>query len=133
MPRSRDGGDALPPRTLPEPLALETPWIWRPHQLPGETLTVAIFLRLVGIVFVLAFVSAGVQIAGLSGPDGILPARDYLAAVADHYGLARYWLVPSLAWLGSGTTALHALCVAGGLCGALLAFGVAPLSSTLGS
>src|SRR5207249_3238346 len=79
-----------------------TRWIWGAHVVPpGETLTVAIFLRLLGVIFVLAFISAGVQMAGLAGPDGILPARDYLRAVAEHYGAIRYFLVPSLAWLGA--------------------------------
>ena len=60
-----------------------------------------LFLRGLGVIFLSAFYSLAFQIHGLIGERGILPARDYLAAVAaDLPGLARFWYAPSLA-LGS--------------------------------
>ena len=41
-----------------------------------------IFLRALGLIYFSAFYSLLFQIKGLIGPDGILPAVDYLQAVA---------------------------------------------------
>ena len=42
-----------------------------------------LFLRALGLIYFSAFYSLVFQIRGLIGPDGILPARDYLHAVAN--------------------------------------------------
>src|SRR5437588_588166 len=72
-----------------------------------------IFLRALAVVFFSAFYSLLLQIDGLIGPDGILPAREYLDWLAHHMGLARFWLAPSLYWFGSSAHALQGLCWAG--------------------
>lgn len=66
-----------------------------------------LFLRGLGGVFLVAFLSLGVQLHGLIGPEGILPAGEYLTAVREQFGAARYWLVPTVLWLGSGKLALN--------------------------
>ena len=38
-----------------------------------------LFLRLMGLVFLAAFLSLLVQVTALVGDDGLLPARDFLA------------------------------------------------------
>ena len=104
--------------------------IWGPHLVPpGERLTAWVFLRLLGIVFMVAFVSAWVQIIGLVGAGGILPVRELLPAVPAHYGLARYWVLPTLAWVNAGDGALVGQCAAGVACSLLLALGVVPAAS----
>ena len=59
------------------------------------------FLRALGLVYVIAFSSLLVQVAGLIGDRGVLPASTFLAAVYEAYGARGYWLVPTLAWFGS--------------------------------
>ena len=62
-----------------------------------------------------------VQIRGLIGPQGVLPAREYLQAVAQS-GVAhvRFWYAPSLLWISSGSGMLMALCWIGNRPGGLL-------------
>jgi hypothetical protein len=61
-----------------------------------------IFLRALAAIYFSAFFSLLFQIEGLIGPQGILPAREFLAAVQGHAGLLRFWYVPTLFWLSSG-------------------------------
>src|SRR5579863_3269113 len=68
-----------------------------------------IFLRALGAIYFSAFYSLLFQIKGLIGPHGVLPAGQYLAAVAGSLDLARYWYAPSLFWLSSSDRALMAV------------------------
>jgi lipase maturation factor 1 len=77
-------------------------------------------LRALGLVYVIAFGSLLVQVAGLIGDRGVLPASTFLAAVYEAYGARGYWLVPTLAWFDASTTALQGCCVAGLVAGALI-------------
>jgi len=58
-----------------------------------------IFFACAGAIYFSAFYSLLFQIKGLIGPDGILPANQYLAAVARSLGSAKYWYAPSLFWI----------------------------------
>jgi hypothetical protein len=62
-----------------------------------------IFLRALAVFYFSAFYSLLFQIEGLIGARGVLPAERYLAAVRNVAGLLRFWFVPSLFWLGSGS------------------------------
>ena len=88
-----------------------------------------LFLRLLGIVYGIAFASLWPQLPGLVGPLGILPADQLLHAAARQLGPARFWLVPTLAWFGASDMWLSGLCVAGVVVSALLAFDIAPALS----
>jgi hypothetical protein len=80
-----------------------------------------LFLRGLALIFISAFYSWIRQVQGLMGPSGILPASNYLHAVAQHFGMAKgLWLAPSLFWLGSGAHTLSALCIAGLIASMLL-------------
>jgi hypothetical protein len=83
-------------------------------------------LRLLGIVYLAAFTSLAVQVRGLIGHAGILPAAPYLADVAAIAGPERFWQIPTLAWISAGDTALVSLCIAGSAMAALLVAGVLP-------
>jgi lipase maturation factor 1 len=85
-----------------------------------------LFLRLLGIVYLIAFWSLAVQIRGLVGHDGILPADQYMAAARALTGLSRFWLVPTLAWVNVSDGFLQALCIAGSVIASLLVAGVLP-------
>ena len=66
---------------------------------PGRLVPRWIVLRALAAIYFSAFYSLLFQIKGLIGPEGILPARDYLAAVAQQYPSAEVWFAPTLFWL----------------------------------
>ena len=99
---------------------------------PGDALTSWIFLRLLGVIFAIAFVSLWVQVAGLIGSRGILPAGEFLDAVRARYGIERYWLLPTLCWPWHGDLALSLLCALGTGFALLLALGAVPILALLG-
>jgi len=65
-----------------------------------------IFLRALAAIYFSAFYSLLFQVKGLIGPHGILPAQQYLAAVAREMPATKYWFAPSLYWISSSSTAL---------------------------
>jgi hypothetical protein len=69
-----------------------------------------IFLRALGLIYFSAFFSLIFQIRGLIGPAGILPAGDYLRAVAESTGRARLWYAPTFFWVSSTSHMLMAVC-----------------------
>ena len=86
-----------------------------------------LFLRALGCIYLSAFFSLVFQIRGLIGPEGILPANEYLQAVAHSFGYARgVWFAPTLLWLASGNHMLIALCWAGMVASLLLILNVWP-------
>jgi predicted DCC family thiol-disulfide oxidoreductase YuxK len=85
-----------------------------------------LFLRLLGIVYVIAFWSLGAQILGLSGHDGILPADRYMTGARALTGPSRFWLLPTLAWASASDTSLQAMCIGGGILASLLVAGILP-------
>lgn len=90
-------------------------------------LTRWLFLRLLGLIYLVAFVSLWVQVKGLIGRDGIAPAYQYLQAVRGFLGPERYRFVPTVFWFGASDLALTLACALGAGCALLLIGGVAPL------
>jgi len=90
-------------------------------------LTRWLFLRLLGIIYLVAFVSLWTQIDGLIGRNGILPARDYLTTIGGQLGPERFWWLPTFCWISPGDGFLHLQCAAGVLLSLLLIAGVAPV------
>lgn len=89
-------------------------------------LTRWLFLRLLGLIYFIAFVSLWLQIEGLVGSNGILPAADFLAAVAEQIGPERYRLLPTIFWFDASDAALNWVCGGGAVLSLLLAAGVWP-------
>ncbi len=85
-----------------------------------------LFLRLLGVVYLAAFLSLWKQIKGLVGRRGILPLEDYLEAVRQQTGRERYRLVPTLCWLDASDRGLDRLCAGGVILSGLLILGIAP-------
>lgn len=70
-----------------------------------------IVLRALGLIYFSAFYSYLFQIKGLIGPQGILPAGEYLPRVkAALGGVQALWYAPTLLWLGSSDHALMIVC-----------------------
>ena len=85
------------------------------------------FLRLLGLTYLIAFLSLAIQVTGLVGADGILPAGLFLDRVRDTYGGQAYRLFPTLLWLSSSDLALSGLCWLGAALATLLIVGIAPV------
>ncbi|HYK42368.1 MAG TPA: lipase maturation factor family protein [Thermoanaerobaculia bacterium] len=93
---------------------------------PEFAVSAALFLRLLGVIFLIAFVSLWTQIDGLAGSRGILPIAELLSAIPPRIGAIRFWFLPTFCWLSAGDTSLHLQCAAGVVVSALLAFGILP-------
>jgi hypothetical protein len=92
-----------------------------------------LFLRLLGVVYLCAFWSLGIQIRGLIGADGILPAVELMTAAgqwadAQGLGFTRFFALPTVCWLGASDRMLVSLCAIGA---ALSLFQIAGLVSAL--
>src|SRR5213080_3852338 len=90
--------------------------------------TRSILLRGLGIAYLSAFGSLAVQLDGLIGSRGILPAAEYLDRVGQALGTGAwtYWQFPTVLWLGASDQSLHALCWGGLALAALLVAGILP-------
>src|ERR1700735_5812914 len=99
-------------------------WLLGPEPIdakhPGHLWPRWIFLRALGLIYFSAFYSLLFQIKGLIGPDGILPATDYLEAVSAAMHGERFWFAPSLFWFSASNHALLLVCWAG-VCASVLA------------
>src|SRR6267142_1211843 len=83
-------------------------------------------LRMLGLIYLIAFVSLWVQVDGLVGSNGISPVNRFLPAVRQQLGPDAYFLLPTLCWFDSSNAFLHFLCGGGVVLSLLLIFGIAP-------
>jgi hypothetical protein len=98
-----------------------------PSERPHYRRMRAIFLRGLGAVYLAAFASLAVQVDGLIGSRGILPAAEFLGAVGPILGNRRFGQLPTVLWLGCSDLALHLLCWGGVVTSVVLMAGVLPL------
>jgi len=90
-----------------------------------------LLVRVLAAIHLVAFASLRVQLDGLIGDQGILPARELLQW-AERLGPKRFWLLPTLAWISPGQGMLHLLCGAGmAIAALLLVYGILPNASLL--
>ncbi len=85
-----------------------------------------LFLRALGLIYFSAFYSLVFQIRGLIGSEGILPANEFLVAVTNHFGAARFWFAPTLLWISTGPHMLMAICWLGVVASLLLVINIWP-------
>jgi hypothetical protein len=86
-----------------------------------------LFLRGMALVWLAAFLSLAVQVQGLAGPEGILPAQRTLDAVRDAWGTDALLQAPTVCWwTGAGARTLDLLCAGGVGLAVLAAVGVLP-------
>ena len=65
-----------------------------------------IFLRLLGVIYLIAFASIGVQIDGLIGSQGILPIAERLDELAQTGDVELFLQVPTLFWIDASDATL---------------------------
>ena len=107
---------------------------WRGKDLrpPTYFISTALYLRLMGLVYLIAFASLWTQLDGLIGDRGILPANAFLAA-AKNYCTQQFppaspiWNFPTVAWLNPHDVFLNLICIGGMVASALLIVGVLPI------
>jgi len=88
------------------------------------SIAISLFVRLLGAIYVIAYIPFLFQIRGLIGKDGILPVKTYLQSVKKSLGIRRFYYVPTLLWLNASDIALFLLIWVGIVFGILLVFGV---------
>ena len=98
---------------------------------PGHLWPRWIFLRALGVIYFSAFYSLLFQIRGMIGPNGILPAVDYLQAAAAGLHGSRFFYVPSLFWFGSSDRALLLVTWLGLIASLLVTFNIWPRANLL--
>src|SRR5262245_18164384 len=89
------------------------------------------FLRLLGLVYVIAFGSLWIQLDGLIGHEGIVPVAPLLAAAQHRLGIERWWQFPTLCWLDASDGFLYLLCGVGVGLGLLVMLGLLPALNLL--
>ena len=95
------------------------------------TLVSMLFLKFLGIIYLIAFASFGTQIVGLIGAQGISPVWQYLDDLKSSYGARAYYLAPTVFWLNSSDVFLRIVCWLGVLFSILLILGIAPRISLI--
>lgn len=83
-----------------------------------------LFLRSIGLTYIVAFGSFIPQVMGLMGSRSFAPVTMYLDRVRkDVPGLKKYWNFPTLLWINCSDTMIRALPIAGAVAGAAVATG----------
>ena len=85
-----------------------------------------LFTRLLALVHLIAFVSFWVQLEGLVGAQGLLPASRYFTAIREQLGRPAFVELPTLCWWFGSDGFLHGLCAVGVVLSLLLFAGIAP-------
>jgi predicted DCC family thiol-disulfide oxidoreductase YuxK/uncharacterized membrane protein YphA (DoxX/SURF4 family) len=90
-----------------------------------------LFLRGLALIYLIAFGSFRVQMDGLIGSHGIVPAQSVIESLKGeaaqmHMGLERFHLMPTFAWWSASDSALHWQCGLGMACALALLAGLAP-------
>ncbi len=107
--------------------------LWGKHVEKSDYfLTRWVFLRALGTIYLIAFVSYWTQMSGLIGHNGILPEGQLMAAVKEQCDLRgigpdRFRLLPTLCWLNSSDGFLQFQCAAGVILAFLLILGIIPV------
>ena len=98
---------------------------------PRYDLVSFVFLRFMGLIYLSAFVSFGVQALGLIGSHGILPLAELVKLISGRAGVERFFAMPMLFWIDASDLAIRSVCWAGAGFSLLLIFNVLPRLSLL--
>jgi len=96
-------------------------WLFEPDR--DFVLASRLFIRALALIYFAAFTSLALQIAGLAGPDGILPFQNLLDYRLHNEGAAAWWRMPNLFWLNSSDWMLQTVAWLGSFLSLLLLVG----------
>jgi len=96
-----------------------------------------LFVKCLGLIGLIAFISLWIQAAGLFGSDGIMPLATFLENAASflnntYPGDSFYQYFPTLFWLGDSDAAITGVFVGGVVSSLLMIAGVCPALGALG-
>jgi len=74
---------------------------------------IEIFLRALGLIYFVAFLSFGIQASGLIGSNGISPVCEVMQAVRENFGTTGYRVFPTVLWFGCSDRAIAITWIAG--------------------
>ena len=95
-------------------LAFITHLFWgRNFEPPRYQVIIWLFLRLLGLTYLVAFISFAVQASVLIGADGVLPVEYYLSAAKEQLGGYSYLQLPTLFWISPVDGFIKFVCFAG--------------------
>jgi len=102
----------------------------------SHVLTREVFIRLLGVIYLIAFVSLWTQIEGLIGSHGIMPVEQWMSGHGKP-SFTRNWLAvfrmsPTVLWFNWSDTALHVVCGAGTLLSVCVIAGIGAGPALLG-
>jgi predicted DCC family thiol-disulfide oxidoreductase YuxK len=102
-------------------------WLWgSDYEPPHFDLVSWLFLRALGLIYLIAFVSFSVQALGLIGSHGILPLSEFVGVIRTHVGAQGYRRFPMVFWLDQSDFAIGTACWAGTALSLLLISNVLP-------
>jgi len=107
--------------------------LWGRHvERPEYLLTRWIFLRALGLIYLVAFLSLWTQICGLIGHNGILPEDQLMGGAKQYFDSQgvdadRFRQLPTLCWLNPSDGFLLFQCAGGVFLACLLIIGIAPV------
>lgn len=96
----------------------------------GHVLVRWLFWKALACVYLVAFLSLWVQMEGLIGSRGLLPAQEWIIWAAERLDGLPWWeqfrLAPTFGWIDAGDATLHAACFLGVAASVLLLAGICP-------
>lgn len=92
----------------------------------SHQIIIALFPRLLGVIYLFLFIPFLFQIKGLVGKEGILPIEPLLRRYKQLFGLKRFYWIPSVFWAGASDKALMAVPAVGSILACLLIAGFHP-------
>lgn len=92
----------------------------------------SVFIRGLGLIYLIAILSWWSQIDGLVGSNGIVPAASYVQAAKSQLGASAFWHTPSLFLFNASDPALHWVCLIGAVLSVCVIAGIAQGPSLVG-
>lgn len=95
--------------------SLRRVWLkyWQTLRDDSHRLVETLFIRILAVIYLIAFISLQGQLIGLAGAKGVAPAADLMSAMREAWGFSGFWSAPSLFWWGASDRALNWVCVLG--------------------
>lgn len=101
------------------------------REVDNYQLVSGLFIKLLALIYFVAFLSLHVQITGLVGDNGILPFSELLEYLYLNHGVMAFLYKPTLLWFGSNDFTLQLLTLSGCLFSLLLFIGIKPAWSLI--